>query len=301
MLQAPHACDQAGDQRVGDEEVLSPHRVHADSAAVLAQRLQAHGVLVVQGVTSRRDVLALARQIMHIEPHPDSDPDGLTTIHDTRRHGGRPGFAGFTNQDLPPHTERSGTVVPPRLMLMVCQTPAHRGGECLLTDGRAVHAELMRTRPDAVAALAQPRTAFFGAAGGHATQIFTTHPGGLVSIRLRTDELARFSPLAQPHLPALREALLAHQVRLRLRSGQGYVIDNARWLHARGAFTGHRVFWRALGRSRFPLAPGFVPAIASQASYDTEGEGPARWPGEEPHGHATTAWSAPIDQARLHH
>src|ERR1700733_4643657 len=54
---------------------------------------------------------------------------------------------------------------------------------------------MARGRSDAVAT----RTAFFGAGDGHCTQVFTVHPSGRVTLRLRQDELARWSPLAAPH------------------------------------------------------------------------------------------------------
>lgn len=90
--------------------------------------------------------------------------------------------------------------------------------------------------------------------------MFTEHSDGRVSVRLRLDSLARFSPIVQSYLPCLRSALSTYQVRLPLGAGQGYLLDNERWLHAREAFTGSRLCWRALGEPRFPLPNGFVPA-----------------------------------------
>lgn len=215
------------------DDVLTPHPVGPNTPHVIARRLRKRGLIVLDGLTSRTDVLALASGIMHITAHRDSDSDGLTTIRDTRRHMRRPGFAGFTNQELAPHTERSGIPLPPRLMFLVCGSPAGQGGECLLTDAQAVHTELVRYRREAAILLSEPRTAFFGAGDGHATQVFTTHPGGSMSVRLRMDGLARWSPMVQPHVRDLRTATIRNQLSLRLAAGQGYLLDNTRWLHAR--------------------------------------------------------------------
>ncbi|GAU70589.1 putative taurine dioxygenase [Streptomyces sp. NBRC 110611] len=250
-----------------------PHQPYADAfahhridlmvpsvEAAIAAQLRDMGLVTLDGLTSRDAVLAFATRIMHLVPHRDSDSDGLTTIRDTRRHPHRAGFAGFGHGELAPHTERSGTPNPPRLMLLVCGQAAVTGGESLLTDGQAVHTDLFLGGQEAGLALAQPRTAFFGAGDGHTTQVFTVHRSQRVSVRLRLDRLARWSPIVQPHLPQLRTAAVSHQITLALAPGQGYLLDNERWLHARRAFTGDRLCWRALGNPRIPMTRGFAPA-----------------------------------------
>ncbi|WP_328747193.1 TauD/TfdA family dioxygenase [Streptomyces sp. NBC_00285] len=229
----------------------------------IAGQLRDTGLVTVDGLASRAAVLAFATRTMSLVPHRDSDSDGLTTIRDTGRHAHRTGFAGLGNGPLDPHTERSGTPNPPRLMLLVCGQAAAAGGECLLTDGQAMHSDLFAGEQEAGVALAQARTAFFGAGDGHATQVFTVHDDLRVSVRLRFDGLARWNPIVQPYLPQLRAAAGRHQVRLALAPGQGYLLDNERWLHARRAFTGDRLFWRALGQPLFPLLRGFAPVPAS--------------------------------------
>lgn len=243
-------------------DAFAHHRIDLTAAGVeaaIAARLRDVGLVTLDGLTSRNAVLAFTTRMMNLVPHRDSDSDGLTTIRDTRRHAHRAGFAGFGNGGLDPHTERSGTPNPPRLMLLVCGQAAVTGGESLLTDGRAVHADLFLGGREVGLALTQPRTAFFGAGDGHATQVFTAHRGQRVSLRLRLDGLARWSPIVQPYLPPLRAAAARHQITLALGPGQGYLLDNERWLHARRAFVGDRLCWRALGNPRFLMARGFVP------------------------------------------
>ncbi|MFF5716608.1 TauD/TfdA family dioxygenase [Streptomyces buecherae] len=233
-------------------------RPHA--ASRIAERLRSEGLVTFDGVRSRTQALALADQIMTVSPHRDSDSDGLTTIRDTRHHAGRAGFAGFGNGALQPHTERSGIPCPPRLMMLVCERAAITGGESVCVDGRAVLADLAAVAHETVIALAQPRSAYFGAGDGHPCQVITVHADNRVELRLRQDDLARFSPIVQPHLPRLRAAISRRQMALRLAPGEGYVLDNWRWLHARNAFTGDRVCWRVLGAPSFALAEGFTPA-----------------------------------------
>ncbi|MCC3771717.1 TauD/TfdA family dioxygenase, partial [Streptomyces sp. UNOC14_S4] len=227
-----------------EAKLFSAHFVDIQSPRVeeaVRERLRDSGMITLGGFSSRTAVRDFASRIMDIAPHRDSDPDGLTTIRDTRRHTHLAGYGGFGNGELAPHTERSGVPEPPRLMLLVCGTPAYVGGECLLTDGRAVYTDLAARRRDAILALSKPRTAFFGGGDGHPTQVLTEHPDGRVSVRLRLDGLARFSPIVQSYLPDLRSALTTYQIRLPLAVGQGYLLDNERWLHARAAFTGPRL------------------------------------------------------------
>ncbi|ATL82949.1 TauD/TfdA family dioxygenase [Streptomyces malaysiensis] len=225
----------------------------------IAAQLRETGLVTVDGLHSRQNILALASRLMAVTPHPHGAPDGLTLIRDTGSHSRRAGFAGLGSGDLQAHTERSGIPRPPRLMLLVCRRPAPAGGDVLLADGRDVHTRLVHSCRAAAIAFSQPRTAYFGSGTGHATQVITTHADGRISIRLRQDGLARWSPHAQPYLPRLRAAITDSQHRITLQAGQGYLLDNHRWLHARTRFSGDRQFLRALGEPHFSLPEGFIP------------------------------------------
>ncbi|MFG3136590.1 MULTISPECIES: TauD/TfdA family dioxygenase [unclassified Streptomyces] len=237
------------------------HRAPGASAQI-AEQLREDGLVTLDQLATRNDVLAFSSRIMTMSAHRDSDSDGLTTIRCIPRHAGRPGYAGLGNGELAPHTERSGLPHPPRLMLLVCSQPAESGGECLLSDGLRVHADLLEHQAgEAADVLARPRTAYFGAGDGHPTQVFTPHLDGRVSLRLRLDALARWSPLVLPHLFELQAATLRHQQPVRLVPGQAYLLDNERWLHARTGFDGNRVHLRGLGDPHFVLPHGFMPAL----------------------------------------
>jgi hypothetical protein len=234
----------------------------ADAEHVIAAQLRETGLVTFGGLGDRAAVLGLASRLMGLAGHRDSDPDGLTTIHDVRRQRHRPGFEGLGHGPLALHTEGSSLPTPPRLMLMVCERPAERGGWVLLADGRDVHADLADRDPEALFMLSRPRTVFFGTGAGHPAQVFTPHPDSRVSVRLRQDGLAQWSPLLRPYVPRLAEAALRAQRGVLLAAGQGYLVDNHRWLHARTEFTGARRCLRALGEPRFELARGFGPGAA---------------------------------------
>lgn len=184
---------------------------------------------------------------------------------------------GVTDHALVPHTDGSDRQRPPGLVMLACARPGH-GGQCVVVDGRAVHADLAATAPDALADLSAPRSAHFGGAAGFVGQVFEPQLDGQVSLRLRLDELARFSPHAQRWLPVLREAIDRHLVAFSVNAGAGYVVNNRRSLHGRRSFTGHRVMCRVHVEPR----PAWrTPAGFSPHSCDDTPTGPPYVPLEE--------------------
>jgi len=101
----------------------------------------------------------------------------------------------------------------------------------------------------------------FGGAAGCLGSIFS-NSGDRITIRLRLDDLAQFSSETMRWLPVLRAAIDRHATVLRLNTGQGYILDNHRWLHGRRAFTGQRVMYRVNGNPLpdLGITPGFQPA-----------------------------------------
>ncbi|MBK3583649.1 TauD/TfdA family dioxygenase [Streptomyces sp. MBT57] len=235
---------------------------------VIPAQLREHGIVTIGQLGSREAVRGYADRVMTLWKHPDSDADLLTTIRESGHKAWRAGQAGFGRGELAPHTERSSIPRPPRLMMLVCLRRADAGGEVVLTDGQAVHEHLTRTAPEALEHMSRPGTAFYGNGGGHASQIFTPLAGRAV-LRFRRDQLVQFSPLIQRFLPHLDEAIAAHQRVFLLEPGQGYIVDNHRYLHARAAFNGPRECVRALGEPRFPMLPGFAVGGCRQSSSST--------------------------------
>ncbi|WP_188307882.1 TauD/TfdA family dioxygenase [Streptomyces sp. CBMA123] len=241
--------------------------------------LRERGIAGLTGARGRHDALKVARLLLaELHPHRDSGPDGLTTIRDTGRQGHRMGLAGLGHSDLAVHTESSQLPSPPRLVILVCLQPGRAGGESILVDGRAVLGELAGFRPAALEALSAPRAAYFGGADGLFAPVLEDLPSRRWRVRLRQDELARFSPEAQAQMPALRTAIARHTVSVRLTAGQAILLDNHRFLHGRAAFTGERLLLRALGpaHSALGLEPGFAaPWSAAEGAKDSACPAPA--------------------------
>ena len=229
---------------------VDPRR--ADLHQHVASALRERGIATFSEIPGRSAFADMVRGLAALYPHPDSGPDGLTLLH---ARDGNPGAGqrGFTDSELFPHTERSSLPRPPRLLMLVCLTPAIHGGETVLIDGQAVAEELSLTAPEAWNALSAPRTAYFGGSSGYVGAVFEPVALKTWTIRLRLDELVRFAPHAVRHVEVLRGVIDRNAVVLRLGKGQGFILDNTRWLHGRRSFTGPRVMLRALGEPRTPL------------------------------------------------
>ena len=239
------------------------------SLAEVRADLASTGVALLAGVPGPAALLRLAEALGTAVPHRDSGPDGVTVIEDRGAAGGA--WAGFSRQGLHPHTDRSGVASPPGLVLTVCGREPVSGGEALLVDGRAVYAELAARDPRALAAFSVPRNALFGGGGGHLGSAFTTS-GNLTAIRLRLDALVRFAPALLEHLPVLRRAIAAHTVTVPLAAGDGYVINNRRWLHGRHSFAGPRALYRVTADAHAGTVPsGFHPPTVHPNHGPTDG------------------------------
>lgn len=231
-----------------------------DHIGWVVDALRANGLAFVTGVADRASVLGLGRALVTVRPHPDGDPDGVTTIVQRTAAVRHPGMAGFSDRELAPHTDGSAVPQPPRVLIMACLRPAS-GGYSIMVDGRAVYEELVATDPAMLSALCEPRSVHFGAGAGYAGSVFHRHPGGRVTIRLRLDNLARFSPMVGRYVDRLRVVLDRHVRFRQLGAGDACVLMNDRWLHGRSRFEGDRLMLRIAGDPlpQHALPAGFLP------------------------------------------
>lgn len=233
--------------RVGD--VTDPSTIEA-----IRHRICSAGLALFEGAHDAQTMLAVARQVMSITPHPDSDERGITTIAELGPAAEHPNAEGFSRRELMAHTDRSGIQEPPALMMLTCAVQARSGGASRFCDGLAIHDDLAANSPESLQALSRPRSALFGGAAGYLGAILTSVPGpgpARAVIRLRLDDLVSFSPDIAEYIPQLTASISSHTMTVTLRPGQGVILDNYRWLHARNTFEGPRRMYRLLGN---PLA-----------------------------------------------
>ncbi|MFJ3625799.1 TauD/TfdA family dioxygenase [Streptomyces albidoflavus] len=232
--------DQLGDERVhrpsGVGRVVGPTEISA--------QLAARGIALFQGVEGASHLLEVAQTLGSIVPHPDGDENGVTVIAERRERALDAMSAGFSRAALEPHTDRANLTIPPALLLTLCTVSAV-GGESTFADGAVVHRTLASHDPLALQALCRPDAVSYGRTHVYTGPVF--EPVGhepRMRLRLWPKEAGRFSPEAESALAPLHRAIATAVMTVQLEAGQGYVVDNHRWLHGRRSFTGDRVMLR---------------------------------------------------------
>lgn len=182
--------------------------------------------------------------------HPDSGADGATRLH-APPGASTPVLAGeqrgFSRRSLYPHTDRSSTPQPPPLLVFWCDKPSRHGGDSVFVDGLRIWKVLNRARPDSLAALESPDNFLFSYQDNvWRSPVFERHSASRRSVRFRGDNLLYANAVAWPHLRLFAKTLEANMVRLKLGAGQGYIVQNSRWLHGRTRFFGERTCRRVL-------------------------------------------------------
>lgn len=190
-----------------------------------------------------REITKLGRML----PHRDADEQGVTVIEYTPCLSGKPGYQAMGRQALEPHTDSTGKAHPPRSVALFCESAAGAGGEALFIDGHQVYNVLCERHPEVLRALSEPESAVFRSGdSSFVGSVFSRNANGSLQIRFRSDNLGYYSSEAAAHLVTLHRLLASHVWTLGLRPGQGYLIDNHRYLHGRRPFQGSRRMLRIL-------------------------------------------------------
>jgi hypothetical protein len=225
--------------------------------------LAARGLSTFDGCPKRQDLMSIVESLGKVHLHRDSDPQGLTILEP--KAGLPSSYAGFTRKGLFPHTDVSGELHPPDVMVFYCEQQAEFGGESLLVDGRELFLELLQ-RDHLLSILTRPDAAMFRSESGFVPMpILAQNQFGRFAFRFRRDEFSLFSEHLAYRLPELIELIRRHMLSLRLRSGEGLILNNGWWLHGRSAFRGYRRAVRILvdveprlDPSRLKLLRGFA-------------------------------------------
>jgi Taurine catabolism dioxygenase TauD, TfdA family len=229
--------------------------IHSARGSVdVVDRLARSGIATFEGFNTTADLLRLAHSLGDVLPHRDSDAHGVTTLagcEDSRPP--RPGYLGFSSESLFPHTDGSSVANPPPLVMLACEVPARKGGAALVVDGLSIYQRLRTVMPEALAILSGPGSVRFGGDGAHVGAVFETvaadrESTNQITIRFRWDGLGRFEQPVTAVMPAFLTLIRDLTRTLTLGPGQGYVIQNGRWLHGRTRYEGQRVVHRILVR-----------------------------------------------------
>jgi len=208
--------------------------------SMITSRLSKSGIITFRA-SSRKQFRDFIAALGPVVPHRDSGEDGLTVIETDASREARAGNRGFGTGALIPHTDASGNPEPPTHIALYCEEDSAEGGETTLIDGQELYSQLQWSHPEAVTALGRPGSAIYSSgSASHLGAVFERAQDGGVQIRLRLDECGFFSTDAIAHLPSLQSVALGLVRTFRLSPGEGYAINNTRFLHGRRPFMGSR-------------------------------------------------------------
>lgn len=195
---------------------------------------------------SREELLLLSRHFGPLLTHRDAAPDTVTVVKHMPEKNGLDGYAGLAAGPLRPHTDGSGNNVVPKYITLWCARNESIGGESTMADGQAVVEDLLKENPWAVEKLRAPNAAIYRSGDEQYCGPVLTQIGDRWKIRLRLDTNGFFATETLQAVVALRDAIAARTFTFPLAPGEGYIIDNERYLHGRLTFRGSREMLRTL-------------------------------------------------------
>lgn len=233
------------------------------TAAAIAGELVQDGMAFFRLQPDRAAFLQVVDALGVVDAHPHGDEDGVTRIQAESTPAGRATRGGFTTRGLYPHTDRSSTALPSEYLAQLCARNRSQGGGALLLDGERLLARLEHEDPTVRQVLEEPASVVFGGEAQHRGAILEPCAQDRLRLRFRHDDFGFYGRKVAAALETLLRIIDEEAIELQLSMGDGYVIDNLRWLHGRAAYDGEREMWRILfnGPGPFGLRPG-VRAVA---------------------------------------
>ncbi|PWY88065.1 Clavaminate synthase-like protein [Aspergillus sclerotioniger CBS 115572] len=152
---------------------------------------------------------------------------------------------GYSSEELFFHTDRSGWDQPPRILMSTLRSQSETGGESLLVDGRKV-LEALKQQDRGLYDLfiSSKHTSFRADDGTFVPRAMFDEQAGI--FRFRFDDGIQMSASMVVGFAKLRDMIYESAYFVSLQPGQGYVLDNHRYLHGRASFTGSRELLRVL-------------------------------------------------------
>jgi alpha-ketoglutarate-dependent taurine dioxygenase len=225
------------------------HDLNQVSEKDICKKLNEEGFFLFESIIDENSLLQLSQKFGDIFIHKDGNQNGITHIRnfDIDKDPDMPGLSAFSNAKQDLHTDRSGEITPPDLIVLYCTKPATKGGEVWILDGRKVYEELEQLYPETLKTFKQEGSIVFGGSKQlYNGSIFHVNESGKKVLRFRDDELGYFPTYIHPHLNNFYEVCEKHKIILNLKENQGYIIKNDRILHGRNSYQGERSMYRVL-------------------------------------------------------
>lgn len=154
-------------------------------------------------------------------------------------------FNSLTSAELTFHNDAYDYANVPRFLALYCVQPSATGGATHVSDASVA----LATLPEETGRfLREAEFDFFTEPArfhGYPPQGVRAPVLGQHTVRFSAGYLRRAAPeVAQPHIERFSEALQEHRETYALKAGELLLVNNRRMLHARSAFTGHRLLYR---------------------------------------------------------
>ncbi|RDW72324.1 uncharacterized protein DSM5745_07496 [Aspergillus mulundensis] len=152
---------------------------------------------------------------------------------------------GYSSEELYFHTDRSGWDLPPRILVSTLKSKSTDGGASMLANTSRILRDIKEQGEDFYKLLTNAKYSSFRSDDG----VFVPRPiydetTGL--FRFRFDDGIQLSAAIVIRFPQLFETIYRNSFAVALQQGQGYLLDNHKFLHGRTSFTGTRELLRAL-------------------------------------------------------
>ncbi|KAL5043522.1 hypothetical protein BDW71DRAFT_216254 [Aspergillus fruticulosus] len=152
---------------------------------------------------------------------------------------------GYSSEELYFHTDRSGWDHPPRILVSTLKSKSTNGGVSMLADTTRIIQDIKEQGEGFYELLTDAKHSSFRSDDG----VFVPRPifdecTGL--FRFRFDDGIQLSASLVIRFPQLFDTIYRNSFAVALEEGQGYLLDNHRYLHGRTSFTGSRELLRAL-------------------------------------------------------
>lgn len=221
--------------------------------------IASNGIAFFEEDFNQEQFIEFGKKFGEIYLHRDSITNGITVVKSViNKENVDSGFYGLTSSSLFPHTDRSSLDEPPNILALYCKNQSGEGGESTLVDIKDVIEEMSKHSDIENHPIFEMNSAIFDdGKTSHKGSIIEKVKDGSYYLRFRNDEFGYFNSKIFPSIKMFQETVLNKKVTVKLNDGQGFIINNGRFLHGRNEFNGNREMWRLLLSDNFMQHKGF--------------------------------------------
>ncbi|KAF4157931.1 hypothetical protein CNMCM6069_004810 [Aspergillus lentulus] len=158
---------------------------------------------------------------------------------------------GYSSEELFFHTDRSGWDQPPGILMSTLKSRSEAGGESLLADGYRVLKALRQEDEKLYDLITNSKhTSFRSDDEVFVPRAIFDRRRGI--LRFRFDDSIQLSASMVSRFSRLQDIIYENASVVSLQPGQGYILDNHRYLHGRASFSGSRELLRVLVKPHAP-------------------------------------------------